>query len=243
MEEHENLYEKIKEILGGSPGTLTILEHKIDLDLQVEYFETSRRLRDEWEEEWAMDQARYLNEPGYSLQVKKEILARLASIDRVSCYRYIEEYMEHAEEEMGDWALLALNESRMHLESKILEENQVFISTGLGGKDGKLRYFVVLVTRSKLEMSKIQQKVIANEFDFIMKKHGAEVEEINYSEYMATVLLLLPMNLSLKAVFQEAIDECNQYGNFLMDDFIVTNVKTLSFGEIKAFLERKKEEG
>jgi hypothetical protein len=243
MEEHENLYEKIKEILGGSPGSLTILEHKIDLDLQVEYFETSRRLRDEWEEEWAMDQARYLNEPGYSLQVKKEILARLASIDRVSCYRHIEEYMEHAEEEMGDWALLALNESRMQLESKILEENQVFISTGLGGKDGKLRYFVVLVTRSKLELSKIQQKVIANEFDFIMKKHGAEVEEINYSEYLATVLLLLPMNLSLKAVFQEAIDECNQYGNFLMDDFIVTNVKTLSFGEIKAFLERKKEEG
>ena len=243
MEEHENLYEKIKEILGGSPGTLTILEHKIDLDLQVEYFETSRRLRDEWEEEWAMDQARYLNEPGYSLQVKKEILARLASIDRVSCYRYIEEYMEHAEEEMGDWALLALNESRMHLESKIMEESQVFISTGLGVKDGKLRYFAVLVTRSKLELSKIQQKVIANEFDFIMKKRGAEVEEINYSEYMATILLLLPMNLSLKAVFQEAIDECNQYGNFLMDDFIVTNVKTLSFGEIKAFLERKKEEG
>ena len=209
----------------------------------MEYFETSRRLRDEREEEWAMDQARYLYEPGYSLPVKKEILARLASIGRVSCYRHIEEYMQHAEEELEDWALLALNESRMHLESKILEENQVFISTGLGGKDGKLRYFVALFTRGKLELSRIQQKVIENEFDFIMKKHGAEVEEINYSEYLATVLLLLPMNLSLKAVFQEAIDECNQYGNFLMDDFIVTNVKTLSFGEIKAFLERKKEEG
>ena len=150
MEEHENLYEKIKEILGGSPGSLKILEHKIDLDLQVEYFETSRRLRDEREEEWAMDQARYLYEPGYSLPVKKEILARLASIGRVSCYRHIEEYMQHAEEELEDWALLALNESRMHLESKILEENQVFISTGLGGKDGKLRYFVAPVSYTHL---------------------------------------------------------------------------------------------
>ena len=30
MEEHENLYEKIQEILGGTPGNLKILEHQID---------------------------------------------------------------------------------------------------------------------------------------------------------------------------------------------------------------------
>ena len=58
---------------------------------------------------------------------------------------------------------------------------------------------------------------------------------------MATILLLLPMHHSLKVVFQEAIDECNKYGDFLKDDFIVTNVKTLSFKEIKNFLERNGE--
>ncbi len=53
--------------------------------------------------------------------------------------------------------------------------------------------------------------------------------------------LLIPMHISLKEVFKEAIDECNKYGDFLNDDFIVTNVKTLSFEEIKDFLENQKD--
>ena len=144
-----------------------------------------------------------------------------------------------AEEPLKDWALLALNESRMHLESKIMEENQVFISTGLGGREQKLRYFVVLMSKANAELTKTHQMVIQNEFEYILKKFDAELEEVNFSGYLATILLLLPMNFSLKMVFQEAIDECNQYGDFLKDDFIVTNVKTLSFKEIIEFLESK----
>jgi hypothetical protein len=64
---------------------------------------------------------------------------------------------------------------------------------------------------------------------------------VNFSGYLATLLLLLPMNHSLKSVFKEAIDECNRYGNFLNDDFIVTNVRVLSIGEIEDFLERRQE--
>ena len=241
MEEHENLYEKIQEILGGSPGNLKILEQQIDMDLQVEYYKCSRKLRNDVEEQVAVDQAKYLNEPGYSIQVKKEILARLATIDKVECYRFIEAYYKLADDSLRDWALLALNESRMLMESKLLGENQVFISTGLGGKEQKLRYFVVLVSRTNMELGSTQKKVISNEFDYILRKYDAELEEISFSEYMATLLLLLPMHYSLKMVFQEAIDECNKYGDFLKDDFIVTNVKTLSFREIKDFLERNRE--
>ena len=95
MEEHENLYEKIQEILGGSPGNLKILEQQIDMDLQVEYYECSRKLRNELDESWAYEHMQYLVEPGYSHDVKKEILARLASIENVECYRAIESYTEH----------------------------------------------------------------------------------------------------------------------------------------------------
>ena len=41
---------------------------------------------------------------------------------------------------------------------------------------------------------------------------------------------------------KEAIKECNKYGDFLNSSFIVTNVKTLSFKEIKDFLVNKKGE-
>ena len=239
MEEHENLYEKIQEMLAGSPGNLKIMEQQIDMDLQVEYYECSRQLRLDLDESWALDHMQYLHEPGYSHKVKKEILARLASVDNVECYRAIESYLKIAEEPMKDWALLALNESRMQLESKIMEENQVFISTGLGGREEKLRYFVVLISRANTDLTPTHRMVIENEFDFILKKFDSELEEVHFSGYLATVLLLLPMNYSLKMILKQAINECNQYGEFLEDDFIVTNVKTLSFEEIKEFLKRK----
>ena len=239
MEEHENLYEKISEILGGAPGNLKILEQKIDMDLQMEYYDCSMRVREERSDDWALEHMQYLSEPGYSDDVKKEILARMASIENVECFRAIEAYLKHAMEPLLSWAILALNESRMLLESKIMDENQVFISTGLGGKDEKLRYFVVLMSRTQVDLTSSQQMVIKNEFEFILKKFDAVMEESNFYGYLATILLLLPMNHSLKSVFKEAIDECNRYGNFLNNDFIVTNVRVLSVGEIEEFLERR----
>ena len=242
MEEHENLYEKIREILGGKPGNLKILEQKIDMDLQMEYYDSSMKIREDRSEDWALEHMQYLQEPGYSVDVKKEILARMASMESVDCYRAIEAFLKHAEEPLRSWAVLALNESRMLLESKIMDENQVFISTGLGGKEEKLRYFVVLMSRSRVDLTSTQKMVIKNEFEFILKKFDAVMEESNFSGYLATILLLLPMNHSLNSVFKEAIDECNRYGNFLNDDFIVTNVRILSFGEIEDFLERRNEQ-
>jgi hypothetical protein len=243
MEEHENLYEKIKEILGGTPGNLKVLEQKIDIDLQMEYYDCSIRVREEKSDEWALEHMQYLSEPGYSMDVKKEILARMASIESVECFRAIEAYLEHTMEPLLSWAILALNESRMLLESKIMDENQVFISTGLGGKDEKLRYFVVLMSKTKVDLTSTQKMVIKNEFEYILEKFDAVMEESQFSGYLATILLLLPMNHSLKSAFKEAIDECNRYGNFLNDDFIVTNVRVLSFGEIEEFLERRNGQG
>lgn len=239
MEDHENLYEKITEILGGDPGSLKILEQKIDMDLQMEYFDCSMKVREERTDVWALEHMQYLSEPGYSVDVKKEILARMASIASVECYRALEAYMEQAREPLLSWAILAVNESRMLIESKILDENQVFISTGLGGKDEKLRYFVVLMSRCRIELSSTQKMVIKNEFEAILAKYDAVLEEAEFSGYLATILFLLPMTHSLKSVFKEAIAECNRYGEFLNDDFIVTNVRVLSFGEIEDFIERK----
>lgn len=241
MDEHENLYEKIREMLGDSHGSFSVLEHRIDMDLQVEYYECSRKLNAELDEQWALDHMQYLKEPGYSKEVKKNILARLATIDRVECYRAIESYLEEADESLRDWALLSLNESRMQIECKLLDENQVFISTGLGGKEKKLRYFVVLISRRRQELTMTQKKVIQNEFELVLKKYEAEMEEIRFSGYLATILLLLPIHHSMKSVFQEAINECNQYGDFLNDHFIVTNVRILSFREIEEFIEQQPE--
>jgi len=241
MEEHESLYEKIREILGDSPGNLKVLEEQIDMDLQLEYYECSRKMREEKDESWAMEHIQYLEEPGYSTDVKKEILARLASMAHTECYRAIESFLGSAEEPLRTWGVLSLNESRMVLESKIMDENQVFISTGLGGKNEKLRYFVVLMSRSGIPLSDSQKMVIQNEFGLVLKKFHGVLEESDFSGSLATIMLLLPMKFSLKTVFRQGIDESNKYGDFLNDDFIVTNVRKLSFKEIEDFLDKRNE--
>jgi len=239
MEESENLYEKIEELFGKNPGNVNILDREIDVDTQMEYFEYSRKVASEFDEYWAIDHSDYLQDETYPVELKKRILARLATIERVECYRMIESYLSNPDEELIDWASLSLYESKMHLEGEFLGENQIFISTGLGGKDNKLRYFVVLIARNNENLNDIQKKVIKSEFGYSLKKYDAEIEHISFSDYLSTITLLLPIQFPIKQVFGEAVDMCNIYGDFLRESFIVTNVKTLSFDEIKDFIERK----
>ena len=58
----------------------------------------------------------------------------MAAIDDVGAYRSIEKYSKNADDELKHWSLLALQESRMLLQSKLLDQSQIFISTGLGGE-------------------------------------------------------------------------------------------------------------
>ena len=239
MEDHENLYDKIRELFGAKPGSFNIMEDNIDVDLQMEYFEYSRKMAGELESDWAMERLEHLEDPGVSVKEKRQLLARLASVEDVGAYRAIERYVKAPDPGLKEWAMLALQESRMHLESELLEENQIFISTGLGGRNEKLRYFVVLIARNREKLSGPQQKIINIECQDVMKRFDAEMEEISFSGYLSTVLLLLPIHYPVKQVFNAVVEACNQYGDFLRENFIVTNVKKLSFREITDFIERK----
>jgi len=46
----------------------------------------------------------------------------------------------------------------------------------------------------------------------------------------------LPIKADLKQIINNVVEECNQYGGFLPDDLIVTNVKVLSRSEISKML-------
>ncbi len=239
--EGENIYDKIQEIFGESPGTLSILEEKVDIDLQMEYFEYSREVKRGLDESKVIEEMPGINDPAYTVEQKKKLFARLASIENVKAYRFIEHYLEEGHTELRDWAILALQESRMLLESRLLDENQVFISTGLGGKGSKLRYFVVLIPKKNENFTELQQKIIRNEFELTLKQHHAEIETIEYPGRYATLLVIVPLRVPLKSVFRDAIRECNQYGDFLRPNFIVTNVRELNLVEIDDFLSKQEQ--
>jgi hypothetical protein len=239
--EGENIYDKIQEIFGQSPGTLSILEEKVDIDLQMEYFEYSKIAKSNINENAVMAEKDELYNPDKTFEEKKRLLARLASVEKVEAYRFIEKYLSEEHKELRNWAILALQESRMLLESKLLEENQVFISTGLGGKGSKLRYFVVLLHRQGEDITDLQKKIIRNEFEISLKKHDAEIEKLEIQGSYATLLVVIPLKVALKEVFREAIKECNQFGDFLKTNFIVTNVRELGPEEIRDFLAKQEQ--
>ena len=239
MEEFENIYDKIKELIGDYPNRLSVLEEQIDIDLQMKYFDVSRKVKEDIDVNFILHSSDLLFNRSYAIEDKRNLLSKLASIEKVEAYRTIEKFMENPPDELKSWGILALQESKMLLESKILNENKVFISTGLGGKGDKLRYFVVLIGKGINEFSELQKKIIRTEFEMTLKNYNSKIEEINFSKSYATLLTIVPMNITIKQIFKEAIDESNQYGGFLNPNFIITNVKKLSFKEIGEFVEKQ----
>jgi hypothetical protein len=85
-----------------------------------------------------------------------------------------------------------------------------------------------------------QQKLVKNELIFALKDKDGEFESIDFFEGFSTSLVLLPLKTDIKQAFNDMIEECNQYGDFLDDNMIITNVKVLSRGEIIQMLNQSK---
>jgi hypothetical protein len=232
----ENIYDKLKEIFGGIPGNLNVLEEEIDVNLQLEYYEYAKKHRKFATADEVISNKEDLFKNETSFEDKKSLFVQLASLENVEAYRTIERYIQNPDKDLREWAILAYQESRMLLESKILNESQVFISTGLGGKGNKLRYFVVFFTNKSKSFNSFQRKVLTSEVNFHFKQNSAEIEEISFNESFAMLKVVIPLSIPLKNLFKDIIMECNQYGDFLTSNFIITNVRSLSEDEIFDFL-------
>lgn len=235
----ENLIDSIESILGYFPGNLNILEEQVDMDLQLEYFEFSKDYRQNILSGKCVPLTENLSDKRNSITSKKKILVQLASRDTVEAYRTIEQYLSDPDTELRDWALLAFQESKMLIQGKLLDENQVLISTGLGGRGLGLRYFIVLVNNFDKSFDEFQQRVIGNEFTFHLKHNESELEEVNFPDNYCTLLALINIRIPVRSVIRAAISECNHYGDFIRPEFILTNVRIMNPEEIKDFVHKQ----
>jgi hypothetical protein len=129
----------------------------------------------------------------------------------------------------------------MVIQSSLMDEQQVYISTGLGGKEQKLRYFVVFICNESVdEYSSVQRKLIKTELEYALTHNNGILEEISFEKDLAIAILLLPVKSDIQGVFSSVINECNQYGDFVRQDIIITNVKRMSVNEIRRFINREK---
>jgi hypothetical protein len=238
--EEDNIYKKIQEAISSLPQNFSVLEEQIDIELQMEYFNYGRDLKTNFPPELILQHKADLFDQSVPLDEKKNLLVLLASQEKVEAFRIIEKYAKNPDPELREWSILALQESRMVIQSSLMDEQQVYISTGLGGRGQKLRYFVVLIGRAdNLDYSPVQKKLLKNELDFAVTKNDGELEEMTFQKNLAIGVMLLPVKSDLQGVFSSVINECNQYCDFVRPDIIITNVKRMSIDEIKKFINRK----
>lgn len=236
----EKKIEDISQLLAMAGSNLNILEEEVDIAVQKQYFamqETLSKSPEDYQKTCKLyvENINDLFDDTIDEEIKKQMLVVLATVDDVSIYRAIENFSKQ-ETPLQKWAVIALQQSRMLIQSTLLDDPGVFISTGLGGQGSLLRYFCVFVNRKTGELEDFQRNIIKNETEAAITPLKGMVEQIEFSDAYTTMLILLPIDTDLQPLFTTIIDECNQYGNFLHENMIITNVKKLSDLEIRTIL-------
>jgi len=219
-------------------NSFTLIDEAIDLSIQQEYFTFSETIDfDNVDYEEVLTESGKLFYEHTPIESKKRILILLAHLGTAESCRTLEKYLKISEGNLRDWALLSLNECRTFLESVLLQEEGGFISTGLGGKDNKLRYYFIVSSKGGLPFSETHRNTLKRGFETISLKYKSEIEEINFEAAYAMIGILIPMDVAVGEVIEEGISECNKMVEFLFLDYYVTNVKKPTPEEISKYLE------
>ena len=237
MKEDNDIFKKFRDSFSKIDGHFHILEQRVPVERQMEYFKYSEKIRKDQDKPdiSKMDFSVFedsLDDPESTVEHKKYVLSMLATSRQVKAYRILEEYAQAPDPDVADWAYMALMESRIALESELSDEKQIYISTGLGGKGEKLRFYVLMTSKGKKPFQEYQRQTIEREFAYYLPKTDCEIERLTIGEQYVELVFLIPVRTDIKATLDRVINECNQYGDFLSNVFTITNVKELTPEEI-----------
>ena len=241
MKGQEDIFKKFYESFQNMNGRFHILEHRVPVEQQIEYFKYSNLVRKSSIVEDGIDFEQYIEDlenSELSKEYKKRALSILATSKQVKAYRLLERYVNNPDEELVNWAYMALMECRITLESELSGEKQIYISTGLGGKGENIRFYVLMMSSGGIPFEDYQRKIIEKEFEYAMSKKKCEIERLTIGGKYVELVILIPIRLDIKKILEDVITECNLYGNFLSELFTVTNVKELSQEEVDQLVEK-----
>ena len=236
--EEDNIYGLIQNLLGKG-HEISILQEVIDVDIQLAYFEHLHQHGKALLPEELAEVEETLNDSTTDIDELRNCLVCLAITPEVKAYRILEKYAASVQEEIRSWAIMAFQESRVHLQSSLDEQPHALISSGMGGVGHRLRYFVVIQPTTTSLFSAIQQEVLEKELNFSLNKADSLLENINYYDGFSCLTVLIPLQVSLPNLFNEIIESCNLLGSFLSDKMIITNVKMLGEEEVRSILAKK----
>jgi hypothetical protein len=244
MKNGRDIFKELQQSLGEIKGHLHVLETCVPVEKQMEYFRFSEGVKNVKKPTSIEEQIFTLNSSDSSSSEVKYALTYLAISGDIKAYRALESYNEthknNRENALFDWATMSLLQAKITLESELSDEKQIFISTGLGGRGDKLRFFAFFKSKNLENFSGYQKELIEKEIPFYIQRYGGEFEEINIADNYFSILFLVDIQIDIKVMLEQAIAECNQYGDFINSSFIITNVKIFSEEDIKKELQNKK---
>ena len=244
MNDKEDIFKRLYDSFMKGVGQLHVMERSVPIDRQLAYFRFSDSVRKNVGNLKEDDYERLMGDlknDTSSKEEKKRILSLLPVSKQVKAYRLLESFVQETEsKELSDWAYMALTESRISLEFELSGERQIYISSGLGGKGIKLRFYIVLLSSLSDSFLDYQKKIVRDELMFALPKREIEIERLTIENRYIEIVVLMPLIIHLKDVIKDIITECNQYGNFLRDTFIASNEKELGKKEIESALEEQR---
>lgn len=232
----------LSELLSIIGRNFSILEEEIDVNVQKDFLIMAEKIKQK--PRFAALQQKFLHDPAPLFdenvpdEQKKQILIALASIAEPAAYRTLELFAG-LDTPLKSWGVIALQQSRILLRTSLLDNPGIFISSGLGGQGELMRFFVVLFYNCDSGVEPYQKDLIQKETERAIGKAGGKIENIEFKSLYASLLILMPLDVELPKVLSEIVEECNQYGNFLYDKPVLTNVKKLSDEEIVEFVRKQ----
>ena len=235
-EEHDEDDEGLHDDLAQIPDRFIVAKEELDREVYAEYSRYVQRLISCQPHEAGLEARRTLFDPTVSLEVKREMLARLAQCGTVAAYRAIEQYVENPNPTLVQWSKIALYECRMALESELLEETVGIISTGLGGVQHRLRY-IVAVGLSCTPLHEAQRRRLESTWRTICERYDSVLEQVRFHSDHVIITLLVSMETAVGTVVDEGIAAANGDDLLLRRGYFITNVSVPTDEEIRRVLE------
>lgn len=231
MDEQEKLFRDIREIAINNPQKIKIIETSVDPDTQIDFFETLQKTNND-NNSYTIKELENILQNEKNPEIIKYTLAILTTFNDVEAFRLLERYIESAPSEIKKWVFLAYQQSKLFLETYLLDEDStICIASGLGGCGIKLRYCFAFISKGNLTENQI--KTCKGEIEYFFRKNNCELEDFNSLEKFIIGKALIPIYIPVGEFLSHIVNEINNYGDFLEKNVFITNEKIIDFQELK----------
>lgn len=154
----------------------------------------------------------------------KRALSELSCTESPRALRVVDELLETLQGEARSWALMAQLELRMRIVGNLVEESQIILSSGLGGRGFLVRLNGYCLNSNLSRWQDYQRELLHTELAYTCSKIGGEVEQELWGEEYFIFTILLPYDVDIQSTLQSFIERCNEFGGFIHPDCHVTNM-------------------